>query len=102
MFADILVTKCLPMFFYCMDYCILNIAMLRFLPQARNMSVKWLFNLRKCDSTRSLFLSCNTMLMKYLLNGKIMQFYRLLGVTNVSLINNLMLLNYDKRYMFVL
>ena len=27
-----------------------------------------------------------------------MQFYRLLGGTNVSLINSLMLLNYDKRY----
>ena len=38
------------------------------------------------------------MSMKYLLNGKIMQFYRLLGGTYVSLINNLLLLNYDKRY----
>ena len=28
-----------------------------------------------------------------------MQFYKLLGGTNISLINNLMLLNYDKRYM---
>ena len=36
--------------------------------------------------------------MKYLLDDKIMQFYRLLGGTNVSLINDLMLLNYDKRY----
>ena len=37
--------------------------------------------------------------MKYLLDGNIMQFYRLLGGTNVSLINNHMLLNHDKRYM---
>ena len=34
---------------------------------------------------------------KYLLDGKIMQFYRLIDDTNVSLINNPMLLNYDER-----
>ena len=39
------------------------------------------------------------MSMKYLLDGKIIQFYRLLGGTNVSVINNLLLLNCDKRYM---
>ena len=33
------------------------------------------------------------MLMKYLLGDKIMQFYKLLGDTNISFINNLMLLN---------
>ena len=62
------------------------------------MFFKWLFNLRKYDSTRLLFLSCNTMSMKYLLHDKIMQFYGLLWHPNVSL-TNLILLNYDKRYM---
>ena len=99
MFADILVKKCFSILFYGMDCCILNGVVLRSLSQAWNMSFKWLFNLRKYDSTRLLFLSCNTMSMKYLLDGKIMKFYRLLGGTNVSLINNLMLLNYDKHYM---
>ena len=82
-----------------MDCCILNSVMLRSLSQAWYMSFKWLFNLRKYNSTRLLFLFCNIMLMKYLLDGEIKQFYRLLGGTNVSLIKNFMLLNYDKRYM---
>ena len=37
--------------------------------------------------------------MKYLVDSKIIKFFRLLGDTHVSLIHNLnMLLNYDKRY----
>ena len=41
------------------------------------------------------------MSMKYLLDGKIMLFYTLFCATNISLINNLMLLNYFKRYMLL-
>ena len=55
-------------------------------------------NLRKYNSIRLLFLFSDTMSMKNLLDGKIMNFYKLLGGTNVSSINNLMVLSYDKRY----
>jgi hypothetical protein len=97
MFVDILVKKCLPILFYGLDCCTLNNTVMKSVCRAWNMSFKWLFNMRKYDSTRLLFLSCNTMSMKFLIDVKIMQFYRLLTMSDNVLITKLLTLNFTQR-----
>ena len=49
-FAEIIIQKCLPILFYGLDCCALNT--LNFVSRVWNMAFKWLYNLRKYDSTR--------------------------------------------------
>ena len=53
------------------------------------MAFKWLFNLRKFDSTRLLFFSCDTMSLSYLLNYHSLPFFLALRYDN-KLVHNLL------------
>ena len=55
------------------------------------MALKWLFNFRKYDSTRLLFLSCNTMSLSYLLNYRSLSCFLAQRYYNNKLVHNLLL-----------
>ena len=55
------------------------------------MAFRWLFNLRKYESTRLLFLSCNTMSLSYLLNYRSLSFYLTLRCYDNKLVHNLLI-----------
>ena len=59
--------------------------------RAWNMAFKWLFNLRKYDSTRFLFLSCNIMSLSYLLNYRSLSFFLALRCYDNKLVHNLLI-----------
>ena len=59
--------------------------------RAWNMAFKWLFNLRKYDSTRLLFLSCNTMSLSYLLNFRSLSFFIALRFFDNKFVHNLLI-----------
>ena len=86
-FADILIRKFLPVLFYGLNRCSLSYDVIRSVSKAWNMAFKWLFKMRKYDSTRLLFLSHNTMSMKFLLDLKTLSFYAMINSTNNTLIN---------------
>ena len=55
------------------------------------MAFQWLFNLRKYDSTRLLFPSCNTMSLSYLLNYRYLSFFLALRCYESKLVYNLLI-----------
>ena len=59
--------------------------------KAWNTALKWLFNLRKFDSTRHLFFSCNTMSLTYFLNYRSLTFFLALRYYTYKLIHNLLI-----------
>jgi Reverse transcriptase (RNA-dependent DNA polymerase) len=89
-FAEILKMKCLPILFYGLECYMLDSQSMKSITQAWNMSFKWLFNYRKYDSTRLLFLSNNTMSLSFLLDQKMLCFYNSLEHSNNKLIHNLL------------
>ena len=96
-FADILIRKCLSVLFYGLDSCSLSYDVMKSVSKAWNMAFKWLFNMRKYDSTRLLFLSHNTMSMKILLDLKTLSFYATIYSTNNALINKFVKCSYSVR-----
>ena len=66
------------------------------------MAFKWLYNLRKYDSTRLLLFSCNTISMHYLLDSCVMTFYRQISCSNNKLLPNLWLLSRKNMYNILL
>jgi hypothetical protein len=89
-FATILISKCLPILFYGLDCCVLSAGVISTITKVWNMSFKWLFNLRKFDSTRLLFLSCNTMSMKFLLDKGVLFFFSSLNASMNPIIRKLL------------
>ena len=90
-FADILIKKCLPVLTYGLECCILDSVSLNSVNRVWNMAFKWLFNLRKYDSTRLLFLSYNTMSLNYLLNFRSLSFFLALCCYDNKLVHNLLI-----------
>ena len=90
-FVDILIKKCLPVLTYGLECCMLDSVFLNSVNRAWNMAFKWLFNLRKYDSTRLLFLSCNTMSLSYLLNFRYLSFFLALHSYDNKLVHNLLI-----------
>ena len=74
-FADILIKKCLPVLTYGLECCMLDSVSLNSVNRAWNIAFKWLFNLRKYDSTRLLFLSCNTYVLKLFVKFSFFSFF---------------------------
>jgi hypothetical protein len=95
-FVDILIKKCLPVLFYGMECTFLDKQSVKSLSQAWNLSFRWLFNYRKYDSTRLLFLSYNTMSMKYLLDQRMLYFYLSIRNSNNILLHNMLLCMYGE------
>jgi hypothetical protein len=97
-FANILVQKCLPVLFYGLDCIMLNSVELKSVCQAWNMAFKWLFNMKKYDSTRLLFLSNNTMSMKFLIDLRALMFYMSLNKSSNALLVKLLSITVRKRF----
>ena len=76
---------------YGLECCKLDSVSLNSVNRAWNMVFKWLFNLRKHDSTTPLFLSCNTMSLIYLSNYHSTSFFLALRWYNNKLVHNLLI-----------
>ena len=88
-FASILITKCLPILSYGLDCLMLNSKNVNAVSKAWNTAFRWLFGLRKLDSTRLIFMRCNTMSLKYLLDCSLMCFYNNISNCANSLVHSL-------------
>ena len=88
-FSEILIRKCLPVLDYGLDCVFLDTSSFNFISKAWNTAVRWLFSRKRFDSTRLLFLQCNTMSAKYILNLKWMCFVRLFLCFSNLLLKNL-------------
>jgi exonuclease III len=73
-FVNILKVKCLPVLYYGLDCINLGTTSLSVVSKSWNTAFRWLFNMKKYDSTRLLFLECQTMSMKFLLNMRFLCF----------------------------
>ena len=60
---------------YGLDCLMLNSKNVNAVSKAWNTAFRWLFGLRKFDSTRLIFIRCNTMPLKYLLECSLTCFY---------------------------
>ena len=90
-FADILIKKCLPVLTYSLECCMLDSVSLNSVNRAWNMAFKWPFDLRKYDSIRLLFLSCNNMSLSYFLNYRYLSFFLALRSYKNKLVHNLLI-----------
>jgi hypothetical protein len=84
-----MLTKCLPILFYGLDSLPINCNVLQFLTKFWNMAFKWIYGLRKYDSTRLLFQSCNTMSAKFLLHRCWLLFYNSISVSSCPVVHSL-------------
>ncbi len=55
------------------------------------MAFRWVFGLRKYDSTRLVLKSCNTMSAKFLLERNVLLFYNNVAVSRLASLHNLFL-----------
>ena len=68
--------KCLLILNYALECIYLNSASFNTVRKSWHMAFRWLFNRAKYESTRLLFLSCNTMSKRFLLDTNVMSFVR--------------------------
>ena len=73
-FSEILIRKCLPVLDYGIDCVFLDTSFFNDISKAWNTAFRWLFSRKRFDSTRLLFLQCDTISAKYLLDLKLMCF----------------------------
>jgi hypothetical protein len=97
-FADILIKKCLPILFYGFECCALSSVASKTVRQSWNLAFKWLYNLKKYDSSRLLFLYNNTMSMKYILDCRMLLFFRHVGDSSNLLLHKINLSTYNLRH----
>ena len=90
-YVRLLVTKCMPILFYGMDSLTLSSNVLQTITKSWNMAFKWIYGLRKYDSTRLLLRSCNTMSAKFLLHQSSLLFYNTVSASKVPILRNLWL-----------
>lgn len=90
-YVYVLLHKCLPILFYGLDSISINCKVLQAITKAWNMAFRWIYGLRKHDSTRLLLLSCGTMSAKFLLERRLLLFYRNVYLSNVKCLHNLWL-----------
>ena len=88
-FSNIFIKKCLPILNYALDCIYLDSASFNTVSKSWNMAFRWLFNRLKYVSTRLLFLFCNTMSMKFLLDRIVMCFVRNMLESPHMLLRNL-------------
>jgi hypothetical protein len=90
-YVHLLLTKCMPILFYGVDALIFSGKNLQLVTKAWNMAFRWIFGLRKFDSTRLLLKSCKTMSAKFLIHMRWLLFYNSVSVSNSLLVHNLWL-----------
>ena len=64
-YVYVLLSKCLPILFYGLDSMVINSIIVQAVTKAWNMAFRWIFGLRKFDSTRLQLQSCGTMSAKF-------------------------------------
>jgi hypothetical protein len=82
-------TKYLPISFYSLDSLPINCYVLQYFIKFWNMAFKWIYGLRKYDSTRLMFQSCNTMSAKFLLHWCLLLFYNSISVSSCLVVHSL-------------
>ena len=93
-FSNILLKKCLPILNYALKCIYLDSASFNTVSKSWNMAFKWLFNIAKYESTGLLYLSCNAMSMRFLLDTNVMRFVRHMLESPHMLLRNLSVCNF--------
>ena len=73
-YVHVLLSKSLPILFCDLGSMVINSSIVQAVTKAWNMAFRWIFGLRKYDSTRSLLQSCGTMSAKFLLHKRLLLF----------------------------
>jgi hypothetical protein len=88
-YVRLLLTKCMPILFYGLDSLCINSKTVQALSKSWNMAFRWIFGMRKFDSTRLVLLSCNTMSVKYLIHKNWLLFYHIVSQSVSPVLHNL-------------
>ena len=88
-YVHVLLPKCLPILFYSLDSMVINSSIVQAVTKAWNMAFRWIFGLRKFDSTRLLLHSYGTMSAKFLLYKRLLLFYNSNYSSNLCNLYNL-------------
>jgi hypothetical protein len=88
-YVELILKKCMPVLFYGIGVFSLNSNMLNMLSQMWNMAFRFVFGLRKFDSTRLVFQMCNTMSLKYLFDERVLLFLDCVKSNDNALLHNL-------------
>ena len=88
-YVRLLLSKCLPILYYGLDSLSIDCKVLQAVTKCWNMAFRWIFGLRKYDSTRLLLKSCNTMSAKFLLHRCWFLFCNSVSLSQVPVVHNL-------------
>jgi hypothetical protein len=88
-YVELILKKCMPILFYGIGVFSLSSNMLNMLSQMWNMAFRFVFGLRKFDSTRHVFQMCNTMSLKYLFDERVLLFLDCVKLSDNALLHNL-------------
>jgi hypothetical protein len=88
-YVRLLLSKCLPILYYGLDSLSIDCKVLQAVTKCWNMAFRWIFGLRKYDSTRLLLKSCNTMSAKFLLHRCWFLFFNSVSLSQVPVVHNL-------------
>jgi hypothetical protein len=88
-YVELIIKKCMPILFYGLGAFALTSEMLNAISQVWNMAFRFVFGLRKHDSTRHVFLNCNTMSLKFLFEERVLIFLESLICCENVLLHNL-------------
>ena len=87
-YVHVLLSKCLPILFYGLNSMVINSSIVQAVTKAWKMAFKWIFGLRKFDSTRLLLQSCGTMSAKFLLHKRLLLFCNSIYLSNLCNLHN--------------
>ena len=79
-YVHFLLSKYLPILFYGLDSMVINRSIVQAVTKAWNMAFRWIFGLRKFDSTRLPLESCGNMSAKFLRHKRLLLFYNSVAV----------------------
>ena len=85
----VLLSKCLPILFYGLDSMVINSSIVQAVNKAWNKAFRWIFGLRKFDSTRLLLQSYGTISANFLLHKRLLLFYNSIYSYNLCNVHNL-------------
>jgi hypothetical protein len=87
-YVKLLLCKCFPILFYGLNSLSVNCNIVLALSKAWNMAFRWIYGLRKFDSTRLLLKSCGTMSAKCFLARSRLLFFNSVSVSPVLLLHS--------------
>ena len=88
-YVRLLLSKCLPILYYGLDSLSIDCKVLQAVTKCWNMAFRWIFGLRKYDSTRLLLKSCNIMSAKFLLHRCWFLFFNSVSLSQVPVVHKL-------------